>query len=313
MKRYIIAIVCWGLLLMGLFGCGKKAEPVQSFEENPGSGMRRTTLYFATEDGYMVPVMKSIPWEEGIGKAALSYLVGGADNDRSACAMGLKTVIPEGTRYTLRIGENKAATVNLSGYTPHETKLEEQAMVVAIVNTLSEFDSIDTVRITLDGKERASLPNGTDISKAMESFDLNVEQSEVPVSGTSHKITLYFPNISASLNIPVTRYIDKMPSFSGAVQELIKGSGDSRLLNCIPEGTELRSAYIGNGIASVEFDSTFTKVEAVDGKLEAVRDALYLCANEFEQVYGVDIYVDGAEYSMHTSTAAAPVYVNEFR
>lgn len=312
MKRAIIIVLCCILAVAGFCGC-RGEETAAVFEENIESGMRRTTLYFATEDGYVVPVMKSIPWEEGIGKAALSYLVSGDDNDRSASAMGLKTVIPEGTQYTLRIGDDKEAALNLIGYTPHETQAEEQAMVVAIVNTLSEFDTIDTVKITLDGSKKAAMPHGTDISEAMTQFALNAEEGDVPVSGTANKLTLYFPNISASLNIPVTRYIDRVPSFSVAVQELVSGSADPRLLNCFPGGTELISAYIDSGIATVDFTEAFTQIENTDGKLEAARDAIYLCANEFEEVYGVDIYVEGKEYSPHTAAVSAPVYVNEFR
>ena len=312
MKRAIIIILCCVLFMFVLAGCGKE-KTAAVFEENSESGMRRTTLYFATEDGYVVPVMKKIPWEEGIGKAALSYLVSGADNDRSASAMGLKTVIPEGTQYTLRIGNDKQATLDLIGCKPHDSKEDEQAMVVAVVNTLSEFDSIETVKITVDGSEKNTLPNGTDISKPMSEFSLNVEDGELPVSGTANKLTLYFPNITASLNIPVTRYIDKVPSFAAAVQELVKGSADSRLLNCFPNGTELVSAYIYDGIASVEFNQAFADIEQVEGRLEAARDAIYLCANEFEEVYGVDILVEGKEYSLHTQAVSAPVYVNEFR
>lgn len=312
MKRTVIFIMCCVLAASVLCSC-KKAEKTETYEENIESGMRRTTLYFATEDGYIVPVMKNVPWEEGIGKAALSYLVSGADNDRSAAVMGLKTVIPEGTRYTLRIGEDKEAALNLSNYTPYDNAADEQAMVVAIVNTLCEFPSIDTVKITLDGKPTAALPMGTDISSAMGEFALNVEEGELPVSGTANRLTLYFPNLSASLNIPVTRYVDRTPSFSVAIQELVRGAGSADLMNCFPEGTELMSAYISDGIATVEFTEQFKEIENADGKLEAARDAIYLAANEFEEVYGVDIYVEGAKYSPHTAAVSAPVYVNEFR
>lgn len=312
MKKTIIIIFCCWMIMLVLVGCSK-GETTAVFEDNSESGMRRTTLYFATEDGYVVPVMKKIPWEEGIGKAALSYLVSETDNDRSASEMGLKTVIPEGTQYTLRIGENKQAVLDLIGCKPHSSKQEEQAMVMAVVNTLNEFDSIDTVKITLDGSNKNTLPNGTDISKPMGKFSLNVEDGEVPVSGTANKLTLYFPNLSASLNIPVTRYTDRTPSFAIAVQELVEGTDDSRLLNCFPNGTELVSAYIYDGIASVEFNQAFADIDNTEGKLEAARDSIYLCANEFEDVYGVDIYVEGKEYSLHTEADSAPIYINEFR
>lgn len=66
-----------------------------------------------------------------------------------------------------------------------QTKEQEQAMVVAIVNTLTEFPSINNVSITIDGKEKKTLSNGTDISKPMESFALNIEDGEVPRFGRS--------------------------------------------------------------------------------------------------------------------------------
>lgn len=34
-------------------------------------GMRKTVFYFKDKDGYLVPVMKRIPWEEGIAKPPL--------------------------------------------------------------------------------------------------------------------------------------------------------------------------------------------------------------------------------------------------
>lgn len=310
MKRLFILILALLTALM-MASCKKAEEPAEP-EADTDSGYRRTTLYYATEDGFIVPVMKSIPWEEGIGRAALSYLVSGIDNDKSAAMMGLKTVIPEGTECTLRIGEGGSARVDLTDI-GQQTEEQEQAMVVAIVNTLTEFPSINNVSITIDGKEKKTLSNGTDISKPMESFALNIEDGEVPVSGEAHAFTLYFPNSAASLNIPVTRYTDTAHSFSGAVQEEIAGPKDEGLINCFPAGTELISAYIKNGIACVDLTKDFEKVADTEGMLDAARDCLYLCANQFDQVYGVDITVEGKEYSMHTSAVSVPVYVNEWR
>lgn len=53
-----------------------------------------------------------IPWEEGIGKAALGYLMDTDANRASAALMGLKTVIPEGTELSLRIDSEGEATLD---------------------------------------------------------------------------------------------------------------------------------------------------------------------------------------------------------
>ena len=72
MKRLFILILALLTALM-MASCKKAEEPAEP-EADTDNGYRRTTLYYATEDGFIVPVMKSIPWEEGIGRAALSYL-----------------------------------------------------------------------------------------------------------------------------------------------------------------------------------------------------------------------------------------------
>ena len=310
MKRALLLVL--SLLLSVCCGCRRGAEEIDEKNYQSESGYRRTTLYYATEDGLVVPVTKSIPWEEGIGKAALGYLVSGEANDRSAAMMGLKTVIPEGTEYTLRINDDGEARVDLSGL-GNQTDKEEQVMVTAIVNTLTEFPAIDSVKITLEGRERKSLPNGSDVSKPMQSTALNVEDGAVQVSGNAQRLTLYFPNASASLNVPVTRYTDTQPSFSSAVQQEIAGPKTSGLINCFPEGTELISAYIKDGIATVDLSREFEAVSETEGMLEAARDCMYLCAAQFEEVGGLDITVEGREYSMHTAAASAPAYINEWR
>ena len=79
MKRLFILILALLTALM-MASCKKAEEPAEP-EADTDSGYRRTTLYYATEDGFIVPVMKSIPWEEGIGRAALSYLDGLEDGN----------------------------------------------------------------------------------------------------------------------------------------------------------------------------------------------------------------------------------------
>jgi len=94
---------------------------------------------------------------------------------------------------------------------------------------------------------------------------------------------------------------------------MVKGTEDGRLRCCIPEGTGLNSAYISDGIATVDFTGEFAATDNVVGALEAVRDCICLTAGQFEEVYGVDIYIDGVEYSMQAQAASAPLYANQFK
>ena len=66
-----------GILLLAsaaLLGCGREAQTQAedlAYEEDSEAGFRRTVLYYTAEDGFVVPVMKRIPWEEGSGKRPL--------------------------------------------------------------------------------------------------------------------------------------------------------------------------------------------------------------------------------------------------
>ena len=220
------------LLLIGAAGCREKpAEETpagemdgENLEHNADAGdegFRRTVLYYATDDGFIVPVMKMIPWEEGIGKAALSYLQDTEVNRASAALMGLQTVIPAGTSLSLRIGNDGEAKLDLAGFTPHDSAEAERAMVTAVVNTLAEFSSIDSVRITLDGRKISALPNGTNVKQAMTPFALNTENGEISASTEgATALTLFFPNHSASLNVPVTRYTEDGATIETAMRAL---------------------------------------------------------------------------------------------
>ena len=77
--RYL-AILLIVVLLVSLAGCGifKKETDVSLIIDTAileEDGLRETVLYYRDEIGLIVPVMRKIPWEEGIAKAAINMLV----------------------------------------------------------------------------------------------------------------------------------------------------------------------------------------------------------------------------------------------
>lgn len=311
MRRLSLVFI---VLLLSLFACACKkeaAEETMVYETQTYAGFRDTMLYYTSDDGLLVPFMRQIPWEEGIGKAALGYLVDTAENRAVLQKYGLRAPLPEGTSIQLRISDDKQAMVDLSSCTPPDDAGQEYMRVAAIVNTLAEFPTIDTVSVSVNGTSITPLGSQTDGAKAMSAFALNVEDAAAPTStGTLHAMTLYFPNASASLNVPVTRYQSAQPTFFAAVQGLIDGPALRALRACFPTGTTLLDAKIEDGAAMVNLSSEFAQVAETEGMLEAARDTLYLTACTFTDVQTLDILVEGVPIALETAAASLPLYPN---
>lgn len=304
-------IICGMALIM--CGCAKDvATDAGMYDEPAGeAGMRRTVLYYKDDDGFIVPVMKLIPWEEGIGRAAIGNLVDTAENRAEARSRGLNATIPDGVEYTLRIRDG-VATIDISSLSAFADEASERAMVTSIVNSLAEFPTIDAVTITLNGEKVTKLPCETKLSEAMTPFMLNAEDGDVSASADGMEpMTLYFANNAASLNVPVTRYCAGH-GLAAAVEQLIAGPEDAALMNSFPEGTRLISADIYGGTATVNLSGEFLSAQYTEGMAETAFDTLFLTANAIEDISELNVLVEGKECEL-TRECTAPVYANTFQ
>ncbi len=275
-------------------------------------GFRETTLYFATDAGLMVPVMKMIPWEEGIGKAALRCLEDTDENRMAFSKLGLAATIPEGAEYSLRIGSDADATVDFMKLPDLGSAAKESAMVTSIVNTLTEFPTIDTVSFTVNGKPIHALPFGMEIRESFSKISLNTEGTvETSAGENAAPMTLFFPNLSATLNVPVTRYAPDGNTFESAVAALVAGPENSNLLCCFPEGTTLLYADLFDGSATVNLSAEFLQSQYTEGLAEAAYNTIFLTAETFEPIYELHVLVEGKPYPF-AAEPDAPVWANEF-
>lgn len=261
--------------------------------EQPGR-IKRTTLYYRTDEGYIYPVNAEIPWEDGIAKACLMRLVDTAENRRSLQGQGLCAVIPDGTGIELDIS-NGHATVNLVDMPRLSSAEDETAMFVSIVNTLTEFSGVDTVSIFLDGRSTRT-PNGNTTPNNQGPYRLNVEDSEIATSGSAKPITIYFPNASGSLNIPITRYVEGADDLYACINGLVSGTNMEYLRSCFPEDTLLLGAAIENGVLTVNLSSDFTQIAKTPGLYELAYDSVMTTAMQFGSVNEVRFTVNGENY-----------------
>lgn len=285
------------------------AQEVETAAADAGDRMS-TVVYYQDNYGYLVPVMCSMAYEDGVAKATLQRMIQSPENDMAAARLGLRTVLPEGTTIDLDIHDG-VARIDLSREVlGMADAAAENCMICAIVQALTEFDSVKQVEFLVGGQRLDHLTHGTDISKPFERGEINPESS---VAGASslEAVTLYFPCESGSVVVPVTRMVYSNADLNTAVLELAKGpSTQSPLERALPAGCGLIDVQVEDGCAKVNFTKEFAAlVENSDGGRLALK-ALVLTCTQFEGVDRVEILVEGQSYDPGEGALAVPGFAN---
>lgn len=264
-----------------------------------------TVCWYEDGDGYLVPVTRQIPKQDGIAKATLALMVSSGENDLAAARMGLKNVIPEGTTFDVDIADGKAR-VDMSSQALNCASAEEELLMVqGTAAALCCFDTVEEVSFLFDGQKRSQLTHGTDVSGAFNADSVNVESvATMASSGYADQVQLYFPSASGRVLVPVTRTVFSSADLPTAILELAKGpKSDSGLERPLPDNCGVRSVKVQNGTATIDFSKEFMSVlEGEDGGQQAVR-AILFTASQFPGVKKVELKVEGENYSPAPETA----------
>lgn len=285
----------------------------QTPSPSPDTSTVSTIVYYQDNYGYLVPVMKRIENQQGIAKATLSLMVSSPRNDMEAARLGLRTVMPEGTQIDLDISGG-AARVDLGKSVTSLPDAEaESNMINAIIQTLTEFETVKKVRFLIDGQEVKQLPHGTSVEGDFTRGMLNPESTVSSLKAKdAQTVMLYFPGETGSLIVPVTRMVYGSADVNTAVLELVKGpSASGPLERILPSDCGLIDVTTDkNGKVTVNFTKEFIRIaENSDGGRQAIKALMLTCA-QFPGITGVEIQVEGKPYDTGISTASIPTTVN---
>ena len=271
-------------------------DPMAGALEPPSENGERAikkTLYFASDEGYLLPVSLEIPWEDGIAMACLTRLRGDGETGARLERNGLCAPIPSGTGIKLAIAGGEAV-VDLVGMSELPDSRSERNLFAAIVNTLIEFSSVDTVTVLLDGSGDRTA-HGVEPPKSSGRIDINTEDSELPTSGSAKALTLFFPNRSASHFIPVTRY-SSADGLYAAISALADGTKLAGLIGCFPENTIVLGAAVENGLLTVDLTSDFEKIAETPVMYDLAMHTVLLTAEQYASVDEIRFTVNGTPF-----------------
>lgn len=324
-KKVLLLLLILGIVLC-IASCGlfkkQQEEPLpdseEEIEETLGN-MRETVFYFSDANNLLVPVLRNIPWVEGIGKAALESLVDTPAIRAELSEKGLQPTLPEGTEIlgmTIRDGTAKVDFNSAFLNFPDEAK--EQNGINSVVYTLTEFPAVDNVEIFVDGERKEKCPNGTDIKGTLYRENINLE---TPATGNNTKpVTLYFkgcnPEGSFSYYVPVTRMVTETENpIKVALEELVKGPQDPVLASALPLDTKILEVSQRGQEVVVNFSK---EVEGYGGGIDLEQtlvNTVVLTVSQFPGVDEVSLLVEGKAGALPEGTILdtpifKPDYVN---
>ena len=321
LRRVVILLIVF--LLISLTGCGFFKDKNETKDVNlmmdtgisEEDGLRETVLYYKDSKGFIVPVMRRIPREEGAGRAAINLLVDEPGLRDDLAAIGLLPVLPAGTEVVgMSINEGLAKVDFNENILSYDTEIDERAIVQSLVYTLTEFEAIDKIQLLVDGKKMKKLPHGTKIKEPLQRENINLsmdlQDEEIPVvvyyKGTTNGEDSFF--------IPVTKGVNALKAdIKSALISLVEGAPENTgLYSELPAGVVLNNVYIKDGVAYIDFSEEIKNMPGNATHQQSMIYELGFTLREIEpSISQIRILSGGKEIELNSEVSLnLPPYLN---
>ncbi|MBT2688132.1 GerMN domain-containing protein [Bacillus sp. ISL-47] len=256
-------------------------------------------LYLIDKNGYVVPQTLELPKTNSVATQALEYLVeNGPVTD--LLPNDFRAVLPADTKVSVNI-KDKVATVDFSKEFQEYAPEDEMKILESVTWTLTQFDSIDKVKLTLNGHELKEMPvNGTPIAASISRANgINMDTTEVVDITNTKPVTVYYLGGDEEnyYYVPVTKRVsNKMENkVEAVVTELIKGPNyaSNLVTDFLPDVQLLNDPKVEDGKVTLNFnENVFSSFE--DKMIsQHLLNALVLSLTEQKGIESVAVTVDG--------------------
>ncbi|MGP7816777.1 GerMN domain-containing protein [Niallia sp. 01092] len=267
----------------------------------PAENSIATELYLLDKDGYVVPQTVNLPKTKSIATESLQYLVkNGPVTD--LLPNGFQAVIPQDTKVSVNI-KDKVATVDFSKEFKEYKKEEEAKILQSITWTLTQFDSVDSVKLQINGKELTEMPvDGTPIQGPLtRSIGINIDTNDITDITNTKPLTVYYigGEASAYYYVPVTKRVSNTEdnNITAAVEELVNGPGQNSPLvsGMATDVALLNKPTVEDGKVTLNFnDSIYNSFNDEEKTVsDDVLNSLVLSLTEQEGIESVTVEVNG--------------------
>ncbi len=222
--------------------------------------MTPVTLYYQDVDGYLIPMTRWVDKQPGIARAALNGLTDSAITREELQYYGVYPILPVDTEVLGINIKDGIATVDFNGrLMEYGNEDIEKSIVASVVYTLTEFSTISSVKLQVNGKALDTMKYGTKVSGLL-------SRSNVPINSTldkgSKKADIFYfkrSNEGFTFLLPVSVKIKDSEEITPnlLVKQLLLEKTDTKLISEMPAGAELLNCTNNSGVLLVDFDEKF--------------------------------------------------------
>lgn len=264
--------------------------------------MVKTEIYLIDKNGYVVPQTLPLPKNEGTAKQALEYLVAGGPVTEFL-PNGFRAVLPQDTTVSVDIKDGTAIADFSNEFKEYQAE-DEQKILQSITWTLTQFPSVDHVKLRMNGHDLKEMPvGGTPITEDLSREDgINLDTASVTDYTSTRSLTVYYIGESddASYYVPVTVRVPKSETndIKAAVEKLVEGPDTANygLLSDFSGDLELTSEpTITDGELTLDFNEEIYGSADEEKKIISnhVLNSIVLTMTELPDIKSVSLMVNG--------------------
>ncbi len=249
--------------------------------------------YYQDNEGYLIPVTRRVPKQLSIAKASIKALIDTPINREEIAYFGLYPTLPQGTEFTINIKEGIAVIDFNNKVLDYKNEIVEYNFVASVVYTLTQFETINEVRILINGYMQQLLKYGTDISRALSRKNILVNSVEgkkgINLTNGMQKIDIYLlktiKNNVCILPVSLECVSLNEDNLQGEIiKKLSTIPQNQELFSEVPNNLELIGSSIKSGLLTLNFDIDISNYGGTQREYGMVNQILY----SMKQINGID-------------------------
>lgn len=260
---------------------------------------RSIILYYQDQQGTLIPVTRRVSKEEALASLAINGLIDSAMNREELEYYGLYPILPKGTEILgINLKEGNATIEFNDKLLDYSSQIAENSIITAIVYTLTEFSTIDKVKIWIKGNSTSKLKFGTDISEYLSRENVLINSSRVNTKLGLRKFDGFlFKNINEKFTyiLPVSIELSEMnvdKTIEKMVNSLANEKQNKGLYTQLPAKSGLLRGEIKGDVLTLDFNKEFSNYGG-NAREDGILKQILYSAKQFKGINRIKLFVEG--------------------